>query len=423
MPAFACKTRDGSGAVIEKTIEAASRRAAIGLLTESGLVPVRVVEEHGGSSPKRSLPTSSTASAPIEGTVAGKGRASDRGIKRKQLLHFTLQLESSLDAGVSILAALRTAAEQARDPKLQRILSEMIVDIEGGQPLSSAMRNYPKAFPEVYSGTVEAGEQSGKLEDMLVHLAEFLEAEIEIRNDVRSALLYPAIVLVTLTLAITVMVVFVVPRFASFYSGFGSELPLVTRILVNGSSFVSGNILFILPGAFALGFGALKLARTYAGRRFLDRAILRVPVIGTMIDTALTLRAVQLLGLFCQAGLPILEGLKLVAKTLPSTKYQEDLQPVIQGVTTGESLSGSLEQAKCFPITARQMLATGEATGSLERSCFAIAKHFKRDLRYLTKNVSTLIEPFLTLILAGVVLFVALAVFLPMWDLTKLTRQ
>jgi type II secretory pathway component PulF len=418
--AFACKTRDASGKMVEKTIEAPSRRAAIHLLTDSGLVPIRVVETDGHNT------TGSTGKAPAGSPgriMATPGRAADGKIKRKQLLHFTLQLQSALDAGISILAALHSAGEQTRDRNLRGILSGLVADIEGGLSLSAAMRRYPRAFPDVYTGTIEAGERSGKLETMLCHLAEFLEAEIEIRNDVRSALLYPAIVLVTLCLAVTVMVVFVVPRFAAFYSSFGSELPLVTRILVNGSTFVSTHLLPIVAGVAALGFGVQHAARSPMGRRIIDRNVLRIPVLGKLLDTALTLRAVQLLGLFCQAGLPILDGLTLMARTLPNTKVQADLAPVIQGVTTGESLSASLEQANCFPITARQMLATGEATGSLERACFAIAKHFKRDLQYLTKNVSTMIEPLLTLVLAGIVLFVALAVFLPMWDLTKLARQ
>ncbi|MFT5052291.1 MAG: MSHA biogenesis protein MshG [Chlamydiales bacterium] len=420
MTTFACKTRDASGAVVEKTLEAPSRRSAIQLLGESGLVPIRVDEA------RRKLAADHPAKGSSPGSTAthsGSPRNVDRSLKRKELMQFTLQLESALDAGISIPAALRSASQLTRNPKFQRVLDEVIVDIEGGLSLSSALRNYPKAFPEVYTGTLEAGEQSGKVEEMLGHLAEFLEAEIEIRNDVRSALLYPAIVLVTLCVAIAVMVVFVVPRFADFYSGFGSELPLVTRILVNGSTLVSAHLLPLVLGLGGLLYGLKRLAGTRPGRRVVDRTLLRLPLVGTMLETALTLRAVQLLGLSCQAGLPVLDGLRLVAKTVPNTKYKEDLAPVIHGITTGESLSSSLEKASCFPLTARQMLATGEATGSLDRACFSIAKHYKRDLRYLTKNVSTMIEPLLTVVLAGIVLFVALAVFLPMWDLTKLSRD
>ncbi len=414
MGSFTCRSRDATGSVVVKTIDAASRRDAIHCLMDSGLVPIKIVEERTGR--QRTIETSSDG----QGTSQ---RSSDRRIKRLVLMNFTLQIASALDAGVPLLAALDSASKQSGDARFRTILHEIVADIQGGLPLSVATRNYPKAFPEVYSGTLAAGEQSGMLDQMLTHLAEFLEADIEVQSDVRSALLYPAFVIASLCLAITVLVVFIVPRFATFYSGFGADLPLITRVLIDGTSFITGNLLLVLVGIAAFVYGAQHLVRTSSGRRFIDRAALRVPVLGKMLETALTLRSMQLLGLSCQAGLPLTDGLGLVQRTVPNTKFREDFEPVIQGVTTGESLSRCLEDAECLPPTARQMLATGETSGSLEKACFAVAKQAKRDLRYFTKNLSTLIEPMLTLVLAGVILFVALAVFLPMWDLTKVIGQ
>jgi MSHA biogenesis protein MshG len=414
MTAYTCKSRDPSGTVVERTIDAASRSAAIGLLERDGLFPVSVTEaaQAGGPPP----PGASPAFQP------GR-RRSDRKIKRKELMGFSVQLNSSLIAGVPILTALRSIRKQTADKRFEAVLGDLLVDIEGGLSLSGAMQNYPKAFPQVYTRTVAAGEQSGSLDQMLGNLADHLEAEIETRADVRTALMYPVIVISVLCAAISVLIVFVVPRFTDFYSGFGAELPLPTRILIATSDLFSKYGLlapFVLAG---LGYGFLRLVRTRIGRSVLDRALLRTPLVGHMIETAITLHTVQILGLSCRAGVPLLESLRVIATSTGNGVIRSRIEAVTAQVTAGSTLADSMEAAGCFPPSARQMMASGEATGSLERSCFVVAKHFKKELHYLTKNLAIFIEPLLTLFLAVIVLFIALAVFLPMWDLVKVVKK
>ena len=414
MAAFSCRTRDASGSVVERMIHAGSQREALSILEESGLFPIKVAKVRGQDAATSA--TATDAARPARWRIG-------RRVKRRDLMRFTLQLGSSLSAGVPILTVLESVREQTGSEALRAVLVQMIIDIGSGEPLSDAMRRHPRAFPVVYCATIAAGEKSGSLEQVLENLAEYLEAEIEMRSDVRSAVLYPAIVICTLFVAITILVVFIVPRFATFYSGFDVELPLVTRILVSGSTALANHSSFVLIGLAALTIGGIRLARIDSVRDVLDRTLLRIPVIGHMVETAITLHVVQMLGLFTQAGVPVLEGLETISTATANSKMRKDLLAVAEGIAGGETLTGSMEAAGCFPPVARQMLASGESSGTLERACFVVARHYKKELHYLTKNLATLIEPALTLVLAVVVLFVALAAFLPMWDMVKVVGK
>jgi type II secretory pathway component PulF len=410
MVAYVCKARDENGALVEKTVDAASERGAIQTLEQHGLVPITIRSA--------SQETSGPGSAAVVRPTQGGAR-----LKPKQLLQLSLRLGSSLQAGVPVLGALRLIGKQSSHPVLGAIMAQLATDVEGGMPLSDAMRRFPRAFPELYVSTIAAGEKTGGLDQALFNLTDYLEGEIELRAQLRSALMYPTIVVGALCLAVGVLVVFIVPRFAVFYSGFKVELPLPTKILVGGSSFVSDHGLWVLLGLAGLVTGAVRFARTPLGRRWIDRAVLRIPVIGHLIDTAITLRTVQMLGVTVNAGLPLLDGIEVMASATTNTKYKDDLRAVVGGIVAGESMADSMEAAGCFQPSARQMLASGEATGSMGTACEALARHLRKELRYLTKDLTTLIEPALTLCLAVVVLFVALAAFLPMWDMTKVISR
>lgn len=407
MTTFACRTRDSAGAVLERTIDADSKDDAISKLQSSGLIPI-AVNELAGAGAERSR---------------AAGRAVGRRVRPRSLLQFTIQLGSSISAGVPILTAIASIRDQTHDAGLRETLTRICSDVAGGLSLSDAMELHPRVFSDVYVNSVRAGEESGTLDQILGDLAEYLEADLEVRADVRSALLYPSIVITTLILAVSVLIVFVVPRFATFYSGFKTELPLPTRILIAVSTAVSEYFAYFVVGLVLFGIAIVKLASTRVGRSVVDRMVLRIPIVGRLIETSITLRVMQMLGLFTRAGVPILDGLRTIARTISNTRIRGELGAAAEAVTTGSSLSAGLEAAACFPPAVRQMIATGESTGSLERACFTVASQFKKELRYLTKNLATFIEPVLTLVLAVVVLFVALATFLPMWDLVKVVRH
>jgi type IV pilus assembly protein PilC len=412
MPSFACRSRDASGAVVERTLEAASRREALGILEASDLAPIDVTELRPDDG--------ATARPPSR---CGETRGADQRLRPRQLRRFSIQLASSLRAGVPVLAALRSLRAQAEARTYRAVLTHLMGAIEGGSSLSAAMRDLPRAFPAAYVGTIEAGEKAGSVDETLDDLAGYLEAEMDVRADVRSALTYPAIVVGVLLIACVTLVGFVVPRFAAFYSGFDTRLPLPTRILIGGSRLVQDHGGWIVLGAGLLALAGVRLSRLEPVRRALDRWVLGVPVLGHMLETAGTLRVVQMLRLATGAGVPLLESLRTIAMAIGNRKIRGDLWAVAAGVEAGRSLSDGLEAAGCLPFDARQMLATGEESGSLQQACAVVAEQYRKELRYLAKNLATFIEPLLTLFLAAFVLFLALAAFLPMWDMVKLVGK
>jgi type II secretory pathway component PulF len=420
MATFACRTRNAAGDVVEKIIDAASHREVMIRLEQDGLYPIQITSTN---QPLMPLATGFPEANPAREAPPKKRGKKPGKVRRKELMQFSLQLSSSLDAGLPILDGVRSSIPLTRNQTFKQVLHQICSDIEGGCSFSEAMEKHPTVFPEVYIGTVAAGEKSGTLDQMLDNLAEFLEAEMEMRADVRSAIMYPAIVVATLCVAIVVLIVFVVPRFAAFYSGFDSELPLATRMLIGGSSFLENHYGVVLVGLVAVIFCTKRLLRMPKIRARCDEFLLRIPVLGRLIETSITLHVVQLMGLFSQAGVPILEALRTAADTIHNSKYKRDLQSVAAGISVGETLASGMDTVQCFPMEARHMLANGEATGSLERACQAATKRYKKELRYMTKSLATFIEPLLTLVLAVIVLFVALAVFLPMWDLVDVVGK
>lgn len=409
MTTFACKSRDEAGELVHSTVEARSPREAMAKLSAERLCPIQV------TAAARDAATRIGA----RGARVSTGRTAQGRIKRRDVLRFTTQLAAALRAGVPILTSVRLQREQARNPALGEMLADIHDHVEGGQPLSSALARHPKHFPEAYVNSVAAGELSGALDELLENLAGFLEADMEIRSDVRSALTYPAILVGTLGLAVSVLMVFVVPRFTVLYSDSGGDLPLPTQLLVAASAAVTDYALVTVVALVGLAFAFARWVRTERGRLIFDGLVLRIPVIGGLIRTAVTLRSVQMLGLFCHVGLPVLEGLATIVRTTGNRVLRAELERASTAVACGETLSNGLESAGCFDPAVRQMIMAGESTGSLEDSCRTVGEQLKKDLAYITKNLATFIEPLMTLMLAGIVLFVALATFLPMWDMVK----
>ena len=421
MVRFACDSRDRTGRSVERTVEAGSRREAIALLERDGLFPVEVRELAEAARSARSMrpPRAVRKDRPATTPAVEPGRR----VPPRELRSFSLQLASSMRAGVPLIAALESIARQTEHRRFAAVVLRLADDVRGGESLSAAIEKHPRVFGEVYGATVAAGEQAGSLDEVLDYLATFLEDRLEVRSDVRSALMYPAVVVFALFAAITVLLVFVVPRFAKLYAGFGQELPLPTRILIGTSTALVEYLVPVLLVAGGLGFAFVRFLRTDGGRSWLDGVLLRVPIVRRLVSTSNTVQVTQLLGLFTRAGVPLMQGLHTISRAASSTRVREDLRRVAVMVGSGRSLASSLEEVECLSPSARQMIATGEESGSLERSCEAVARHLRSELRYLTKNLGTLIEPLLTGMLAVLVLGVALAVFLPMWDMVTLARQ
>lgn len=418
MSTFRCKSRDGNGRLDERTLSVATRREAIAQLQASGLLPI-AVDEVSGQAARPSKPAKASKSGKTE---PGERTVRAKRIPQKDVGRFTDQLAGLMGAGVPILAGIAAVGEQTQNESFREVLKAMYADVKGGMSLSGSMQRHPQAFTEAYVNSVAAGEASGTLEQFLSNLAEFIEADLEVRNDVRGALLYPAILITTLGLAVTVLVVFVVPRFARLY-GNSSDLPLPTKLLMGVSSLMTDSLIWVLSVLALAIWAFVTYTRTADGRRRVDELVLKIPIIGKLIDTAITLRVMQMMALFQQVGMPVIEGLRTIGRTVANRRVRSQMQEISEAVASGESLSSSMAMAKCFSPAVRQMIASGESSGSLAKSFATVAGQLKKDLKHHTKNLAICIEPILTVFLAVVVLFVALAAFLPMWNLAQVMRS
>ena len=416
MPTFHCRAIDPSGGAVERSLDCNSQTDAQNLLELEGLVPVSI--KSSASKKQRKAKVQHNA----QEKVATPKRRGGRRVKRKDLLPFCNQMLGSLTAGLPLVQALESARDQSASQELARCLDQIVDEIRGGSQLNEALARHPRAFPPFMVGVIEAGETSGSLDSMFESLGENLERSIEARSEVQSAVMYPAITMTVLGLAISVLLLFIVPRFAEFYSRLGSDLPLATRILIGVGTTLRSSAWLMALGLVGFFFGSLKALRVPRIRRQVDFMLLRIPILGRVFAASLALQFLEMFGLLYKAGLPAVRAFETLVSSMPHALYREGLSATVEGISVGQSLGEALSKGNFLPDGVRQMIAHGEQTGSLDQVCEGLARQTRRELKYLTKNTTTWIEPILTLVLGAVVLFVALAAFLPMWNLVSAVK-
>ncbi len=352
------------------------------------------------------------------------------------LVVFTRQFATMVKAAVPIVEGLKVLAEQAEDDNLKEALFRVIEDIEEGKKLSEALTKHPGVFSQLYVNTVVAGEVGGVLDKVLLRLANVLEEEQEIKMNMKSALRYPIIVMVALIIAVIILSVRVVPTFAKVYSRMNISLPLPTRIMILMSNFFLGpwrdssNFLLkilwfmILLGIAVGAFLSFKLfITTPGGRRWWDNAKFRMYIFGKIYKKITMLRFASMLNVLYQAGLPILNILDVVKITIGNVVLAKELDNVKRFVADGKGISGGLLGSKLFPPLVSYMVSVGEKAGALSTMLDSLCEYYSLEVRTSLKNLTSLIEPIMTLVLGVVIGGMALAIFLPMWNLISIIRR
>ncbi len=332
----------------------------------------------------------------------------------------TRQLATLVKAGMPLLRALRTVSDQLDPGPLRDVFSSVATDVEGGVKLSEALAHHPKWFPTFYVNMVRAGEVGGLLDEILKRLAELLEKQARLRERVKSALMYPAFVMVAAVGILTVLMAFVVPTFLGMFTELGSALPLPTRILVNISTAVRTWWWATLLGCLGMGFLLRLFFRSPGGRRLADQVSLTAPVIGSLVERLLISRFARTLGTLISSGVPILSALETVRATVTNRILDEALQDVEQSLKAGESLARPMELSGVFPPLVTRMVALGEETGQLDRMLMQVADSYDEEVEVQLAGLTQLLEPVLILFVGGVVGFIVIAMFLPLVSLTKL---
>lgn len=389
---------DQSGARQHGTLRAATTQEACRTLLSKGLTPVEVV-----ASRERRL-----------GRRAGLSDAS--------VAHLTYQLSVLLSARIPITEGLAGIAEQERDPVLGAVVSAIASKIGAGEPLSAALAEHPGSFGTVYVETVKAAERSGNLVAVLDQLAEMLERQAETRRLVKSAFMYPACVLAVLVAGVTFLIGFVIPKFAATFESRGADLPLLTEILMVIGQAMQAYWWAIGPAAIGASAAGWMWVRTPRGREGLAALGAMVPVMGELLQGLAIARFARVLGLTIGSGLPLVECLQLAGRSAGNPGAQRDAGLLAEQVRRGGRLSAAMRSCASLTPFARRMLSAGEEAAELPRMCQIVSRHYEREAAHLTKALGSLIEPVLIVLIALVVLVVALAVFLPMWDMVNLVR-
>lgn len=344
-------------------------------------------------------------------------------IGQQEIAQFTLQLATLVNARVPIGEGLRSIAEQEPDGALREMVLRIAGRIEAGERIAVAMGEHERVLGPVYIQTVDAAERSGNLVKVLEYLSELTERQSEMRQQVRGALAYPACVVGVLVVAVLFLVGFVVPKFARMFAERGVELPIFTRVLMSAGELLQSFWWLVAVLAVASGLVLRRAWSAPRGRAFIERVLLRVPILSQLLRGLAVARLTRVLGLCIGSGIPLLDALSMSSRAAGSPALGADVDRMADQVRRGSRMSGAMATAESLPAFAKRMLASGEESAELPRMCGLIARHYERQTASLTKNLSTAIEPVLIVAIAGVVLVIALAIFLPMWNMVTLMER
>lgn len=354
---------------------------------------------------------------PISALLKRGGRG---GVKNKDIAHFAQQLSVLVGARIPLADAIRSIAEQEGNQQFKEMLRSISTRVEAGDQVAIAMQQHAEVFGDVFLETVRAAEKTGNLTRVLEYLAEMLERSEETRQQVKAALTYPAVVLSVLSMAVLFLVGFVVPRFGQMFASRGVELPMLTKVLLHFGESLSAYWWAYVIAFAAGGLLVYRFVVTSEGRLTLDRWLHRVPVVRGLLIGAAVSRFSRVFGLCLSSGIGLIEAIEMAGRASGRAMLQSDAARMIEQVKAGGRVSTVLEACTYLPRFARRMIAAGEESAELPKMCSVVARQYDRETAVLAKNLATVIEPVMIVLIAGVVAVVALAVFMPMWDMVKL---
>lgn len=407
MTSFNYKARDRYGILTSGALEAEDTRAVALHLEKMGFTPVSI------------SPAETTgAFLQLENWFDKFSK-----IKADEIIVFTRQMASILQAGVSLVDGLDAIQEQIKNRKFKRVVVSVKKNIEGGSTFSDALERYKSLFSPLVVNMIRAGEKAGILDEVLDRVSNLLEKDLETMDKIKSATRYPMIVLAALSAAFLVMMVFVIPRFVYFFSTFKTELPLPTRILIGMNHIIVNYWVWMVLVIALGGYLFKKFIDTEKGGYSWDLFVLSLPVFGPLFSRIFLSRFCRMLATMIGSGIPILEALVIAASTVDNRVIAKVILDIRDEVSRGRNLSEPMKGSKIFPPIAVAMVAIGEKAGTLEPMLENVAKYFDREADYTIKNLMPLLEPAMILGLGMIVLLFALGIFLPMWDLVKVYKN
>lgn len=402
MALYAWRGRNGRGEAAHGELESFSESGVADQLKNLGVIPVEIVL------------TEAKATSGLDHWLA---RLNQKPIVVEDILMFSRQMYTLNKAGVPILRAFSGLQASATKPAMAEMLQDIRAGLDQGRELSVTMAKHQKLFGPFYISMIRVGEMTGRLTEVFLRLNEHLEFERDVRERIKQALRYPVFVMIAMTIAVVILNIFVIPTFAKVFAGFDAQLPLMTRILLGFSAWT----VTWWPALLMALAGAVVMLRSYlatrTGRYSWDAAKIRLPVIGEIILKATLARFARSFALSSQSGVPLVQALTVVAQTVDNTFIGSRIEQMRDSIERGESISRCAAATGVFTPVVLQMISVGEETGELDNLLFEIAGMYERETDYAIKGLSAAIEPILLTIIAGLVLVLALGVFMPLWSM------
>src|SRR3954466_15019017 len=395
MPQFTYTARDAKGQMQQASIEAPNRDEVMNQLRKQKLQVIKV-DEGAANKKKRS----------------GK-------ISMRDIVIFTRQFSTMINAGLPLVQALSILADQSENPVLKDITRQVVFDVESGNTLADAMRKHPKAFNDLYVNMVAAGESGGILDTILLRLAVFIEKNDALVSKVKGAMIYPGVIMTVAGGAISVLLIFVIPTFQKMFGEAGIALPLPTQIVIGMSKFLRTKGYLVVAGAY----GAFRLFKSYRatpnGQRKVDEIMLKIPVLGDVIRKSAVSRFTRTLGTMISSGVSILEGLEITAKTSGNRVVQDAIMESRASIAGGDTISAPLKKSGVFPPMVISMINVGEQTGGLDEMLTKIADFYDEEVDAAVSGLLAMMEPMMIVFLGIVVGGMVIAMYLPIFDMVN----
>jgi type IV pilus assembly protein PilC len=419
MPTFAYEAMNAGGKPQKGTMEAASSEDVIKKLRGDGLFPTQVREQKAGATKGKKDRKAAAPKGKKKGfTISLPGK-----VKSKHLTLFTRQMSTLQDAGLPLLRSLQILEQQQKPGKLKSILANVCEDVEGGNTLSESFARHPKAFDRLYCKMVAAGEVGGVLDVILQRLADFMEKGQRLARRIKGAMIYPACVISIAIAIVTGIMYFVIPKFQEIFKDFGVKLPAPTVFLIDSSKWIAGTaskdqavpgVIWIMAAPFALFFGFKLLRKTNFGRAGIDIVLLKVPGLGNLTRKTVVARFTRTLGTLISAGVPILEAVLITRDTCGNYVFEKALNRVHDSIREGESFATPLKQSRVVDSLVVNMIDVGEETGDMDVMLTKIADNYDEEVDVAVGSLLSLLEPFMVIILGGIIGGIVLALFLPL---------
>ena len=408
MPVFTYKAKTSAGLVMEGLIDADVQRSAVDKLRSQKLVVLQIEEK------KTSV---------IEKIMSLVGSAGKGKVTSRDLVLFSRQLSTLVSAGVPIVQSLGILEAQTENPAFKEVLGGVKSDIEAGLSISDALRKHPDAFPELYTSMVKAGELGGILDTILERLTVYMESSEALKAKVKSAMMYPAIVLSICAIVTVFLMVFVIPTFKNIFASFGAELPLPTQILIDVSDAMKSRWYVIVASPYVAYRAFVAFYATPNGHKWVDARSLQAPIFGIILKKVAVARFTRTLGTLIKSGVPIMQALDTVAATAGNVIISDAIMLTRESIREGGHLSDPLKKSGVFPNMVTSMISVGEETGALDVMLSKIADFYDQEVDTAVKGLTSLIEPIVICVMGVVIGTIVICMFMPMFGLGELAGK